>query len=549
MLAVTESTHRPPVGARAGSSKPASHSDTRQTLRALIIEDNAGDALLVEDMLKRAARWSLSVQCVETLHAAEEILGNEGEVLDLVLLDMRLPDGDGLDALARILAVRPEMAIVVLTGLDDDSLARACLEAGAVDYVRKSGLLGRNFIRTVDYALARSRNSQLKTQLEGVGRLAALGEIAAGVAHEINNPATYVAYNIVDVQRSLSGLSGTLAASDSRLAAKLGELAEMLEVASEGVDRITAVVRGMQDHLYQSTSEAGETTEPVSVALSSLQLIDYQVRHSASVEVDFATCPAISIHPHRFGQIVANLVLNASQAVRASSTHHAIRVSLQVEGGAVLLRVRDDGAGIPAAELPRIFDSFYTSRRTLGGTGLGLSIVREIVTGAGGSIDVESEDGVGTVFSVRIPFARDAASEVATPPGRLLSGRRRVLIIDDDEPVLSALRSGLERHHDVWTAQSGGAALAILDTLEGEIDVILCDIAMPGMNGDETLRRVFERFPALETRAAVLSGGGPTAMLRSFVATTNMPVIAKPASLGTLLNAIDALISSDTSRS
>lgn len=514
-----------------------------QTLRTLIVEDNAGDALLVEDKLRRAARWSLSVQIAETLRAAEEVLARDEEQLDLVLLDMRLPDGDGLDALARILAARPNATVVVLTGLDDDSLARACLEAGAVDYIRKSALLGRDFVRTVDYALARSKNTRLKTELESVRRLAGLGEVAAGVAHEINNPATYVAFNISDVQRSLAGLSATLADSDAGLATKLGDLAATLETASEGVDRIAEVVRDLQDHVCESTSEAGGSTEPVSAARSSLHLVEYQVRHSASIETDFDVCPPISIHPHRFGQIVANLVLNAAQAVRDSAESHAVRVLLRAEPDVVLLQVSDDGAGIPAAELPRIFESFRTSKRRRGGTGLGLSIVREVVTAAGGSIEVQSEPGVGSVFSVRIPIAREAQDEAAGPPSRSLSGRRRVLLVDDEVLVLSALERGLRAHHDVWTAPSGEAALELLHSLGGEIDVILCDLMMPGMDGEQTLSEVFRHYPALEARAAVLSGGATTMGQRSFLATTAIPIIMKPTRLASLLNAIDAVAS------
>ncbi len=495
-------------------------------------------------MLRRAGRWALTVRVAECLRDAEDVLSSGREPIDLVLLDMRLPDGEGLHALGRVLAARPDVGVIVLTGLDDDSLARACLAAGAVDYVRKSGMLGHGFVRTVDYALARAKNLQLKTQLDGVGRLAALGEITAGVAHEINNPATYVGYSIVDVKRSLRTIANRVSPTDAALSSELRGLTDTLEMASEGVDRIVAVVRELQDHACESPSDGGAVTDPVASAKSSLRLIDYQVRHWTSVETDFAACPPISIHPQRFGQIVANLVLNAAQAVRDSATPTPVQVTLAVEEHSVLLQVRDRGGGIPAPDLPKIFDSFYTSKGKRGGTGLGLSIVREVVTAANGSINVESEVGVGSVFSVRIPIARDAA--VVGPPGQSRAfPKRRVLLVDDDELVLTALGRALGRHHDVWTTSGGQEALDLLAEFDGKTDVVLCDLMMPGMDGGTTLSRIFAQFPALKERAVILSGGGTTASLSTLLAKNHLQIINKPARVAELLETIDTVTRSE----
>lgn len=531
----------PGSGGLSGSSRV----DSRETLRALIVEDDPGDARLVQEMLRRAGRWTLSVQVADSLVDAEDALARGQGPLDLVLLDMRLPDGEGLTALSRVLTARPDVAVVVLTGLDDDSLARACLAAGAVDYVRKSGLLGDGFVRSVDYALARSKNMQLKTQLDEVGRLAALGEITAGVAHEINNPATYVGYGIVDVRRSLKTIAQRVLAENTELASELTALTETLAMASEGVDRIVAVVRELQDHAHESPSDGGAITDPVAAARSSLRLIDYQVRHWTSVETDFADCPPISIHPQRFGQIVANLVLNAAQAVRDSGRPTPVHVKLEVEERAVLLQVRDQGGGIPESDLPKIFDSFYTSKGRRGGTGLGLSIVREVVTAANGSISVDSQAGEGSVFSIRIPIAYNVP---AIPPRRRLRpvSRRRVLLIDDDAMVLTALGRALGRHHDVSKACGGVEALELLDELQGKIDVVLCDLMMPGMDGGTTLSHIFDAFPTLRDRAAVLSGGGMTASLSALLAQGPLPILNKPARAAELLDTIERLTRSES---
>lgn len=520
---------------------PSWPSSPQQLLHALIVEDDPGDALLAQKMLTRADQWSWSVQLVERLSTAEEVLCRDSNQIDLVILDMRLPDGDGLDALARLLALRPDVAIVILTGLDNESLARACLEAGAIDYVQKSEMLGRGFARTVGYALARARNKELKTQLDGVSRLAALGEVAASVAHEINNPVMYAGYNIVEVGDSLRAIRDGLSGEDSELALELVRLTEVLDVAGEGIERIGTVVRALQDHVSMNRTQETHVTDPVSVARSSLTLIDYQVRHWASVETNFAACPPIAIHPHRFGQLVTNLVLNAARAVRDHASPQPVQVSLYVEDGAVVLQVRDEGVGIPAAELPRIFESFYTSRPTRGGTGLGLSIVREIVASVDGRVEVESEEGAGSLFSVHIPLAEGLPSRVAPVRAQGVSARRRVLLIDDDELVLSALVRGLERHHEVRVASGGTAALELLESLGGEIDVILCDLTMPELDGQKTLLGLFEHSPHLRERAAILSGGATSASLRSFLAETTLPIIDKPASLPTILSVIESM--------
>lgn len=526
-------THPAEVGRHQGGG-----ASLHESLDVLIVEDDPGDATLIQKMLERSARWRVQTTCVQTLADAEVALAKPSFPVDLVLLDMRLPDGDGLDALGRVLAHRSGVAVVVLTGVDDESLARACLEAGAVDYVRKASVFERSFVRTVDYALARSRNLRLKSQLEDVGRLAALGEIAAGVAHEINNPATYVRYNIVEVREELERLAGELEPTRGDVAARLGEMCRVLHSAYDGLERITSVVRELQGHARKNTSDEARVVDPVAVVRSSLKLVDHQIRHWAGLDVDLQPCPPLAINPQRLGQIVANLVLNAGQALRDTPSPPPVRIALRPDGDVAELTVADCGTGIPAGDLPSIFDSFYTTKHNRGGTGLGLAITHDIITSVGGTIEVESSEGVGSTFTVRIPVCEVPAA--TQPEPRIVAGdRRRVLVVDDDALVLRALSRVLSTYHEVHAAEGGAEALGLLERLEGQVDVVFCDLMMPEMDGAETLDRVFRRYPHLRERSFVLSGGATTLATRDFLESEGVRMLQKPVGVEALLRLID----------
>lgn len=536
----------PPDARRAfAGSEPSEARTARRSdddLDVLIVEDNEGDAILVENALRRSGRWRIECTTVKTLADAEACLKHPACTFGLVLLDMRLPDGEGVDALRRLAPLRPETPVVVLTGVEDEGLARACLEAGALDFVQKGVLASREFARTVEFALARSRNLRLKARLEHLDRLAALGEISAGVAHEINNPATYVDYAVSEVQHRLLSLAGEYGASEPGLRAGLEELAHMLDAAKDGMTRIASVVRGLGDYARQRPSAERVVEDPVALCESSLKLVGHQVRHSARLELDLHRCPPIPINPQHFGQVLTNLVLNAAQALEEQPSSEPIRVRLFPARDGVELRVEDSGSGIAAEMQDKIFENFFTTKLGRRGTGLGLGIVRGLVRGAGGTLDFESRKGQGSVFVAWFPAVTSRAAEPMEPsakPRSLLAGRARVLLVDDDPLVLAALSLGLEQTHEVLQASSGEEALALLASVEGNVDVVCCDMMMPGMDGATTLGRMFERYPRLRDRSFVLSGGATTPRAAAFVSDGAVEVLEKPLPLRTLLRAID----------
>ena len=271
---------------------------------------------------------------------------------------------------------------------------------------------------------------------------------------------------------------------------------------------------------------------------STLKLIDHQIRHWAALEMDLVPCPPLKINPQRLGQVVANLVLNAAQALRDKSSPPPVRISLYPAGEMAVFRVEDRGTGIPEADLPHIFDSFYTTKHNRGGSGLGLAITYDIITSVGGTIEVESEEGVGSTFTVRIPVSADSRAEVRSRQRPIHGVRRRVLIVDDDALVLSALRRVLSPHHEVHAAESGEDALRTLSDLEGQVDVVFCDLMMPGMDGAQTLERVFQAYPQLRPRSFVLSGGATTSAARDFLESEGVQMLEKPVGVDALLGVI-----------
>ncbi len=503
-----------------------------ESLRLLIIEDNPTDAFLATEALRRSGRWSTQVIVGKSLAAAEQHLADPSLPLDLVLLDMRLPDGEGLDALGRVLLHRPDVAVLVLTGLDDDRLARACLEAGATDYVQKSSILTREFTRSVEFAVARSHNRRLEAQLDQVSRLASLGRVAAGVAHEINNPATYIGLNVAEVHERLLALSeGT---GDLEV---LPALAKRLKTALEGVDRIRTVVQQLSDYARGDEEGVNVVEDPVKTCQTSLRMVHHQVRHRAMLETSFSECPPIAMNPQRFAQVLTNLVLNAAEAAVGAPMENTVTVRLTVVDTAAELVVEDRGQGIPNADLDRIFDTFFTTKRDSGGTGLGLALCRDLVSSVGGTIAVESEVDVGTTFRVRLPLVSVAPQVLPAAPDAPLR-RARVLLVDDDPAVLEAIELGLSRHHEVHAVPSGEAALERIEALEGAVDVVLCDMMLGGIDGATTLGKLFAAYPSLRSRSCILSGGATTANSIRFIKSAGVRFLPKPTSLSQLLQAI-----------
>jgi PAS domain S-box-containing protein len=241
--------------------------------------------------------------------------------------------------------------------------------------------------------------SALRSRLVTSGRLAAVGELAAGIAHEINNPVTYVRSNLVHLHQLWNELAEAAekAGCESDLEALIAEGEELIEESVEGVDRVSAIVRDVRafSHAGVGRRELADVNELLDNTANVASL-----RYAVSVERCFGELPPLLCAPHQLRQVFLNLLFNGLQAVAEGGR---LRIVTQFFRGWITVRIQDDGCGIPGDVIDRIFDPFFTTRPVGEGTGLGLSLSYQIVRNHGGEIEAESEPGEGTTVIVRLP--------------------------------------------------------------------------------------------------------------------------------------------------
>jgi PAS domain S-box-containing protein len=268
----------------------------------------------------------------------------------------------------------------------------------------------------------------LERQLVQADRLAAIGTMTAGVAHEINNPLAYVLLNLEWVTRTLR--------SEASDPPSLDHLTEMLEDARHGVEHVAMIVRELKAYSRGDT-ETFTTVDLQTVAESAIKIAGHEVRRRATLHTAFEPAPPVWANEARLEQVVVNLLINAAQAITPDGSAATIRVGVKPsDGDHVSLEVEDNGSGIPAEVLPRIFDPFFTTKPIGIGTGLGLSICHGIVTSLGGTIAADSEPGKHTSFRVTLPVARpDAMADSSAPTPRRAAQDLRVALAADTPAI------------------------------------------------------------------------------------------------------------------
>jgi signal transduction histidine kinase len=243
--------------------------------------------------------------------------------------------------------------------------------------------------------------AQLRSRLVMSARLAAVGELAAGIAHEINNPIAFVRSNLSLLASHWKTVTGELRGAGRAEAQRelIAEGEELIEESVEGVDRAAEIVRGVKGFSHAG-SQLREATDLNQLLEDVLHVAAAQLRGRASVERCYAPLPPIECVPQELKQVFLNLIVNAGQAIGDAGT---IRLATEAHGGFVMVRIEDDGCGIAPENLERIFDPFFTTKRVGEGTGLGLGIAYQIVRSHGGEIRVDSELGRGSRFLVCLP--------------------------------------------------------------------------------------------------------------------------------------------------
>lgn len=337
-------------------------------------------------------------------------------------------------------------------------------------------------------------------------RLALLGSLAGGIAHEINNALTWVTLSLGRVLSFELSRAPHTPTRSHRI--------ELLTDVREGFLRVGAVAKHLAafSRIDDEQSEAVDLTE---ILEESTRVVGNDVRHRARLVCSLGALPPVKGGVAALRKVVLNVLLNAAQAIdEGAAADNEIRVTSRRDGAEVVIEVSDTGIGIPRERLPQIFEPFYTTRTPGRGIGLGLSVARDIVQRLGGSIDAESTPAQGTTIRIRLPAA--GALPLEPPPEQpRLPQRRRVLVVDDERLVAQAVALVLE-DHDVTVCSSGREALERIRAHE-EYDVVLCDLLMPEMTGMELYETLAREAPSMKERFVFMTGGAFTTRAQRFL--------------------------------
>lgn len=378
------------------------------------------------------------------------------------------------------------------------------------------------------------REQELQRQLLFADRMASVGTLAAGMAHEINNPLAYVSGNLDLLLDDLAGLEDTLPRE------RLQDMRAMAADAKEGAERIRRIVGGLRT--FSRADQEQRSVVAVGPMLDvAVNMTINEIRHRARLHRQDGRVPLVMADDARLCQVFINLLVNAAHAVgEAAPGDHEIRIRTETdEAGRALISIEDSGPGIAEDILPRIFDPFFTTKPVGVGTGLGLSICHNIVDSLGGSLTAGNLPERGTRFRVVLPPASESATgegmaaevEVAdpgtgSPAGPAAASRAEVLVVDD-EPAIGQILCKILRDQDVTAVTAARDALALLD--EGRwFDVIFCDLMMPQMSGMEFHAELDRRFPELARRVVFISGGAFTQAAHGYLDQVPNERLAKP---------------------
>jgi len=358
-------------------------------------------------------------------------------------------------------------------------------------------------------------------------RLAMVGELAAGVAHELSNPLT-----------GIMGYASLLAADPDA-----PDRRDCLNKIVHEADRAGRIIRNLLS-LARDHPPTRTMTDLNKLVRDTLELQSYHLRtHNVEViERLDPTLPMTAVDPREIQQVLLNLLLNAQHAIPASRRIGHVTLTTTHNDHVIELCVADDGVGMPDTVRKHVFDPFFTTKGDTEGTGLGLPLSRSIVREHGGDLHVASEPGQGSVFSIALPIVTvESAAQTATPTHAGELTALHWLVVDDEETVLDALRYALEAEgQKVTTARSGAEAIACLDA--HAIDYVVTDIRMPDMSGADLQAHIRERFPALSSRVVLCTGDLLSADSQALLAASPLPVFEKPFEFDLLRAAIQSLI-------
>ncbi len=552
-------------------------------VRLLLVEDNREHVELLEQLLSSSADVAdFRLEVLETLVGAQDRLTKPG--IDLILLDLSLPDSDGIETFIRMIEVVPDVPIVVLSGINDVALAIETVQLGAQDYLVKGHVDNHLLVRSLQYAYERKRvqlqlkqandelesrvvertaslqransclqreiaerqraedetaesNRQLASALGQIRatqeqviqreRMHALGRMANGIAHDFNNTlAPILGFS------ELLLIKPNLTADPEKLRSYLEMIHNGAREAAKVVSRLREFYRHRDDKEIFTPIIINDLVEQV-ISFTQPRWKDQALAAGVTIEIRFeaGSVPTIAGNEGELREALVNLIFNAVDAIHRRGL---ITVKTEVQGRWVVLTVSDDGIGMTEEVRARCLEPFFTTRGDQG-TGLGLGSVYGTVQRHDGDVDIQSEPGRGTSVSISLPLERMQKPPQAPKPPAQAAEPLRILVVEDEPLVREVLGVYLnEDKHNITLATNGREGLEAFS--RGDFDLVLTDRAMPEMNGDELAAEIKKLKPAQPV--ILLTGFGDLMSDEGEQPAGVDLVVSKPFTLNTLRGAI-----------
>lgn len=543
------------------------------------IPPNMGEVLIVDDISKNLhllqsilTRKGYRVRCAISGRMALQTIRHK--LPDLILLDIRMPEMDGYEV-CRELKSSPdtkEVPVIFLSALEAEEDMVKAFKSGGVDYISKPFMQEEVLVRIkthmmlslakkkledqnlnlqkeiierkkvekelkqshdkLDHALAELKKSQ--TQMLRSEKLASIGQLAAGIAHEINNPTAFIASNLgtltdyqkdqirlIELGQKLTTQLKTII-SGNGLPADITETVEQMvsfgnkididfiqeditDIINDcrlGTDRIKNIVISLK-HFSKPGKGTLEDTDIHQVLESTLKIVWNELKHKAVISKKYGDLPLVRSYPRQISRIFINILMNAAQAIEEHG-EILILTKANVEEGYVEIRIADNGMGIPQENLAKIFDPFYTTKDVGQGTGLGLSVVHGIVEQLSGQVIVDSKLNKGTSVTVYLPLIEpDEVDPEKEAPSPNHKGKEHILVVDNEPYVTRLVSTLLVPLGYQVTAKNGSAqALETFCKAPDQYDLLLTELTMPDLTGLELaqkIRAVKEDLPVILT--------------------------------------------------
>ncbi len=374
---------------------------------------------------------------------------------------------------------------------------------------------------------------KMEQQLLIASKLASIGELAAGVAHEINNPLTAI-MGFAQLLMEQEGLP-------LQMKQDLDKIYAQSQRAAKIVQNLLTFSRS-----YSLEKKIIDINELI---LRTLDMRSYEHKvNNIEIFTELASGPIwISADENQVQQVILNILVNAEHAIISRRRMGIIRINTEVIDQKVKISIVDNGPGIPDSIKDRIFDPFFTTKDVGVGTGLGLSVCHGIVTKHGGTITAESVEGFGSTFIIELPVASTEEIGIASSISadkrlpELIGERRKILVVDDEVIIRDILERVLtERDFIVDVAESGEDGLKKLE--EREYDIYLLDIKMPGVDGKDLYENIKNKYPHLVNRIIFITGDTVTMSTQDFLESTGRIYVSKPFDFASLIGSIEAVI-------